>query len=111
MTDTNTDLFFRDVVMTPARMACREAFEAYDEGLGARGMKVLLQMGDNDPRLRPNDVEWMADGVEKPELAVSDGDGWRLTDMGQRLYDLIDRGEWIEVIRLTTDPTFGRETN
>lgn len=105
--ETNTSLFYRNVRMTPERRLCADMFERYDEGLGPRAVAVLLQMGDNDPRIRPNDIEWMTDGVEKPELAERVGDGWRLTEHGRRLYALLNAGDWVEVIRLTTAPEWG----
>jgi hypothetical protein len=106
-TEINTSLFFRRTRMTPARQCCVDMFNRHDEGLGARAVAVLLQMGDNDPRLREDDIEWLTSSVEEPVLAERVGDGWRLTEHGQRIYDLLNAGNWEEIIRLTTEPAWG----
>lgn len=101
--------------MTPQRRAAHEMMEMLDEGIGPRAFRTLLQIGDNDPRLRPNDAAWLSDDLypEGPMLAEWIGirAGYRLTAFGRRLYDAANRGDWQAIVKLTTDPNIDGALN
>ena len=108
-----TDMWITNVDMTPQRLAVYEAMERYDEGLGPRAFRVLLQVGDSDPRLRPSDAADLWDDPQGLPLLAWRGidTGYTLAPFGRQLYDAANAGDFLTVIRLTTDATFGRELN
>jgi hypothetical protein len=112
-TAIRTDLWLEGVAMTPARQRAYDVMQQYDEGLTGRAFRAILQIGDNDPRLRPADAVWLWDDEmgETPVEWLGISAGWRLTAFGQRLYDAINAGDAGTIIRLTTDKTFGEWLN
>jgi hypothetical protein len=102
--------WFDQTHMTHARWVCYQAMEVHDEGLGPRAYRTLLQIGDKDTRVRPDDAAWLWDDEMGPPMVEWLGvrDGYTLSAFGQKLYAAANDGDVTTIIRLTPDSYFGR---
>ncbi len=109
-------MWFEHVNMTPQRQYVADMMDRLDEGMGPRGYRTLLQVGDNDPRLRPSDAAWMCDFDVCPEEPIlvdwyGISAGYGLTAIGKALYTAANRGDYVTIIKHTTDTNFGGALN
>ncbi len=97
------ELWFAETRKTPERVHVYNAMVAMDEGLGSRAYRCLLQLADGDA-LKPDDVEWLTDGVEPSPIARMGDRGCELTALGKLLADAANRGDVQMMLGLTTLP-------
>lgn len=97
------DRWFRGVRITPERQRVWSAMVSYDEGLGPRAYRCILQLADGR-QPTPADVDWLTDGIEEPSLARRGPRGCELTAYGRLLANAADRGDATMVFALTTMP-------
>jgi len=101
-TDISTDIWYRGVRMTGERRKVLIAMERYEEGLGPRAYRCLLQLMDGQ-HIRPADAEWLTDGKETPSIARMGQDGCELTAYGRSLADAAETGDVEAMFARTED--------